>query len=95
MAREPWDLRVEPMSEAFRRHGYTWLEADPHRADFREWTPGEPELSAPANAVLRARQIVREKIGDGDAVRELRDELAKLGVVVRDADKAQFWRRMP
>ncbi|WP_170991019.1 YqeB family protein [Herbidospora galbida] len=92
VAREPWDLNVAPMTGAFRRHGYTWLDADPHRDRFREWTPGEPELSAPVNAVLRARRLLREKVGDGDAVRELRDELAKLGVVVRDTEKAQFWR---
>ncbi|GAB1821727.1 YqeB family protein [Herbidospora sp. RD11066] len=95
VAREPWDLSVEPMRAAFRRHGYTWLEGDPHREAFREWIPGEPDLDAPANAVLRARQILREKVGDGDAVSELRDELAKLGIVVRDAKKTQFWRRIP
>ncbi|MFF4616664.1 YqeB family protein [Nonomuraea jabiensis] len=93
VAREPWDLRVEPVADAFRKHGYTWLEDDPHDADFRVWTPDEPELPAAANAVLRARELLREKLGDGDPVRELRRELAKMGIVVRDEEKAQQWRR--
>lgn len=92
LVREPWELRVEQVADAFRKHGYTWLENDPYGGDFQVWQPDAPELPAAVNAVLRARGILREKAGDGDEIRVLRQELAKLGVVVRDEEKAQLWR---
>jgi hypothetical protein len=54
--------------------------------------PGTTALPAEANVLLQAR---REALGDKDAaddVRELRDELARLGVVVREEKTRQFWR---
>jgi hypothetical protein len=79
---------------AFRTHGYPWSEAgDPHDGEFRRWVEDDPELSPAANAVLKARS---KAFGQGDKgkadLRELRQELGKLGHVVRDRDKKQYWR---
>ncbi|WP_420708742.1 CysS/YqeB C-terminal domain-containing protein [Streptomyces sp. NRRL S-1813] len=46
-----------------------------------------------ANAFLKARQGALEKKGPSDDdTRELRAELARLGVVVRDEKGRQYWR---
>jgi hypothetical protein len=79
---------------AFRAHGYPWSDAgDPHEDRFRRWVEDEPELPPGANAVLKARA---KSFGDGDKgkadLRELRDEVAKLGYTVKDKDKKQYWR---
>ncbi|MFC0098495.1 hypothetical protein ACFFKH_13285 [Micromonospora marina] len=52
---------------------------------------GLPGLPPGADALLRARQ--RALDGGHDAeTRELHGELARLGVVVRDEGKRQYWR---
>ena len=79
---------------AFRAHGYPWSEAgDPYQDRFRRWVEDDPELPPAANAVLRARSKAFGQGDEGKAdLRELRDELGKLGYVVRDKDKRQYWR---
>ncbi|GAA0941887.1 hypothetical protein GCM10009554_33870 [Kribbella koreensis] len=79
---------------AFRAHGYPWSDAgDPHESEFRRWVEDDPDLSPAANAVLKARS---KAFGQGDKgkadLRELRLELGKLGFVVRDREKKQYWR---
>lgn len=93
LAREKSDLATARLAAAFGEHGYPWRpDGDPHRDQYRRWVPDEPELPAGANAVLRARATALEK-GDQKDLAELRQELGKLGVVVRDQDKRQYWRR--
>ncbi|MEU0070627.1 hypothetical protein ABZ027_13965 [Streptomyces sp. NPDC006332] len=93
LARQECDLNPGRVADAFTRYGYAWADADPHRDAFRRWVPGTPGLSESANAVLRARQESLEKKGPGDDdVQELREELARLGVVVRDERRRQYWR---
>ncbi|TDC52577.1 hypothetical protein E1212_08260 [Jiangella ureilytica] len=94
LARERSDLAADRLAAAFTEQGYPWRrDGDPYRHEFRRWVPDEPELPAGANAVLGARSAALEK-GDRKDVAELRDELGKLGVVVRDQDKRQYWRRV-
>jgi cysteinyl-tRNA synthetase len=52
-----------------------------------------PEVPPAVNAVLRARSkaIALGDKGKADA-RELRDEVAKLGYVIRDENANQYWR---
>jgi hypothetical protein len=79
---------------AFHAHGYPWSDAgDPHEGEFRRWIEDDPDLSPAANAVLRAREKAFDQGDKGKAdLRELRQELAKLGHVVRDRDRKQYWR---
>jgi hypothetical protein len=83
------DLRK--VAEAFEAHGYPWREADPHAADFRRWVPDQPELPSALNAVLKAREKSLEN-GSAEDARELREEAAKLGYVLRDEETRQYWR---
>jgi hypothetical protein len=54
--------------------------------------PGLPELPATAHALLAARQKAVDS-GDDSDKRELRSELGRLGYVIRDDRKRQYWRQ--
>ncbi|GAA1704917.1 hypothetical protein GCM10009745_60550 [Kribbella yunnanensis] len=97
LAREKHDQlkgEAHKIPQAFRTHGYPWTDSgDPYEDRFRRWVEDEPELPPGANAVLKARA---KGFDDGDKgkadLRELRDEVAKLGYTVKDKDKKQYWR---
>ncbi|GGY27815.1 hypothetical protein GCM10010384_38660 [Streptomyces djakartensis] len=91
LARERCGLPWQRLAEALEAHGYAWVEEDPYRAEFRRWVPGTPGLPEGADALLSARARARKHDDAADA-RELRGELLRLGVVVRDEEKRQYWR---
>lgn len=83
---------VKQLAEGFLAHGYPWLpDGDPYRNEYRRWVEDMPGLPAGGNALLKARAEALKK-EDEDNVAELRQELARLGVVVHDRDKRQWWR---
>ncbi|WP_455752916.1 YqeB family protein [Streptomyces chartreusis] len=92
IAREECGLPWTRVAEAFAAHGYRWADEDPHLEEFRRWVPGMPGMPDGADALLRARAAAREKDAGTDDVRELRGELLRLGVVVRDEKGRQYWR---
>ena len=92
LVREKSDLGGRHLRDAFVAHGYPWQDdGDPHGAEFRRWVPETPTLPVGANALLKARARALDK-GDREDAAELRSELARLGVVVRDEKKRQFVR---
>ncbi len=92
LARESSDLDKGLVEEVFRKQGYAWLpDGDPHRDEYRRWVESDPDLPQAADAFLRARARALKDDKKDDAA-ELRDELARLGVVVRDEKKKQYWR---
>jgi hypothetical protein len=93
LAREPCHLPVKRLAPAFRSQGIAWSDRDPYADAYRRWIPDSPDVPADANAVFAARQEAL-KSGDGRDITELRDELARLGFVVRDDHKRQYWRRV-
>jgi len=92
LAREPSHLIRRRLRAAFAEHGIAWAEQDPYLASYRRWVPGLPELPAAAHALFAARQRALAS-GDERDQRELREELSRLGYVVRDDHKRQHWRR--
>ncbi|KJK34201.1 hypothetical protein UK15_37135 [Streptomyces variegatus] len=92
LAREHCGLNWQRLADALTEHGYTWAREDPHHAEFRRWVPGTPGLPTGADALLRARAQVRKDEGSAEEARELRGELLRLGVVVRDEEKRQYVR---
>ncbi|MBN6039941.1 hypothetical protein [Amycolatopsis sp. 195334CR] len=95
LARESSDLPKQRVRAAFEQHGFPWhADGDPYREDYRLWVEGTPELSDRANALLRARKEALTK-DQGDEVKELRRELVKAGVFVREEKKRQYWRTSP
>ncbi|ASF06474.1 hypothetical protein NBRGN_063_00050 [Nocardia brasiliensis NBRC 14402] len=86
------DLSRNDIEQAFRDHGYPWLDQDdPFGADFLRWVDGRPESGPAVDAVLRAR---RRALADEKplAVEELDEELLALGVDVRDRQGEQHIR---
>lgn len=95
LAREKTDITADNLRDVFEAHDFTWLAAgDPYRDDFHRWLPEapSPELPAGAAALLKLRDRALRKDNKHDII-DLRTELAKLGVVVRDEKKRQYWRR--
>ncbi|MDA0565051.1 hypothetical protein LG943_12075 [Streptomonospora sp. S1-112] len=87
-------LKPHRLAKAFRAHAYPWRDdGDPHAEDFRRWVPGLPELSVGAHALFAARAKALEKDQSSDA-EDLREEINALGIVVRDMNKRQYFRRV-
>jgi hypothetical protein len=91
LAREPSYLSGHHLREAFLQRGIAWADGDPYSSAYRRWVPGLPEIPATAHALFEARQEAL-KSGDESDQRELRIELARLGYVIRDDHKRQYWR---
>jgi hypothetical protein len=93
LAREASDLEADRLGDAFVAHGFPWRAGgDPYLGAYQRWVDGVPGLPAGADALFKARARALDK-GDGDEVAKLRADLARLGVVVRDEHKRQYWRR--
>ncbi len=83
---------IAQLAEGFQAHGYPWMPGgDPYRAEYKRWVEDMPNLPPGANALFKARATALEK-EDEKNIAELREELAKLGLVVRDTDDRQWWR---
>ncbi|WP_327039193.1 hypothetical protein [Micromonospora maris] len=91
LVRQRSDLPADRLATALKEHGWPWADADPHRDEYRRWVPDLPGLPTGADALLRARQEALER-DRRDEARELRAELGRYGVVVRDDAKRQYWR---
>lgn len=91
LVRERTDLAASRLRDAFTAHGYAWHDTDPHQDAFRLWVEDSPDLPSSAHALLKARRRALERDKKDDAG-ELREELAKLGVVVREEKRRQYWR---
>lgn len=91
VARETVELSFRRVRAAFEAHGYRWLDADPYADAYKIWVADEPALPVGANALLKAR---KKALADGEKAEsaELRHELGKLGVVVREEKGRQYWR---
>ncbi|TQN28484.1 hypothetical protein FHX37_3829 [Haloactinospora alba] len=86
-------LDTRHLGSALLAHGYPWrADGDPHADEYRRWVPDLPGLPDGADALFRARQRALRG-SDGEDAEELRAELARLGIVVRDEGRRQYWRR--
>lgn len=99
LARENSDESTKRLTsdfaEVFRKHGYPWVsEGDPYKDDYRRWVLDTPDMSAAANAVMKAREIALQKKTTMD-IQDLRKELVKMGYIIRDEGTRQYWRRVP
>lgn len=91
LTRDPNPTSREKLAAVFRAHGYPWRDADPFAEMYRRWQPDTPDLPAPVNAVLAAREVALRKKARGE-VRGLSEALHKLGYATRDEGSRQFWR---
>jgi hypothetical protein len=91
LAREKPEVSAREVAAGFQAHGYPWTDTDPYLDKYRLWVPETPGLPDGANALLTARARALEK-KQADDVAELRREVGRLGVVVRDDGSRQYWR---
>jgi hypothetical protein len=92
LLRETSEAKAADIARAFTAHGYPWVKGDPYEELYRRWVPETPDLPGAVNALLKAREAALKK-NAGDDIVELRDEVQKLGFVVRDGKSAtQYWR---
>ncbi|WP_229520878.1 DUF308 domain-containing protein [Paenibacillus sp. GM2] len=89
--RDEADGKSKAIAEAFIRAGYDWREQDPFAEEYARWVADAPGLSPGANALFLAREKAIDREDKEDA-EDLRKELSKLGVTVRDEKKRQYWR---
>ncbi len=94
LARDKPEVSATAVAAGFRDHGYPWADGDPHLNSYRLWVPALPDLPPGADALLSARARALEKKRQDEAT-ELRRELARVGVVVRDQGSRQYWRPTP
>ncbi|MFB4330020.1 DUF308 domain-containing protein [Paenibacillus sp. CR_12] len=90
--REKPEAKRETVAEAFKRHGYSWRDRDPFADHYVRWVADSPELTPSMNALFLAREKAIENENREDAA-DLRRELSKLGITVRDDGKRQYWRQ--
>src|SRR5690606_19175879 len=82
----------EDLAEAFQNHGYPWsADGDPFKDRYRRWVPDLPELPPSAHALLKVRERALKEKNKKD-IAELREELAKIGYIVRDEGVNQYGR---
>ncbi|AJW39853.1 MULTISPECIES: YqeB family protein [unclassified Rhodococcus (in: high G+C Gram-positive bacteria)] len=91
LVRVPSEEKRDAIEAAFEKRGWSVATGDPYADLYRLWVPETPGLAPEVNAVLKARAMALKKKAASDA-RELRTELDRLGVVVRDKKTSQYWR---
>ncbi|NEW07635.1 DUF308 domain-containing protein [Paenibacillus sp. SYP-B3998] len=89
--REKVESSSTRISDAFKRYGFPWSKEDPFKDQYRLWVSASPDLELGVNALLQARKIAIEKKEISD-VKEIKRELSKLGIAVRDEANLQYWR---
>ena len=92
-ARERTWHRAARLRRAFSAEGWPWRDGDPYAAEYSRWVEGLPDVGAREEALLRARHAALRS-GDAADASALREELGRLGVVVRDEGRRQYWRRV-
>lgn len=89
--REELDVKKEKAKEAFHYYRYPWHDEDPYKDHYERWVPDHPDFSEKINALLDARAKALEE-DERDDAKQLRKDLAKLGVIIKDEKNAQYVR---
>ncbi|MFD6857957.1 hypothetical protein ACFWCF_11555 [Rhodococcus sp. NPDC060090] len=87
------DLDRAAVGRAFTGHGYPWTEKSIHGGEFSRWVDGDPALDGETHGLLRERRHALSH-KETNTAEELRNKLQAGGIVVRDRDKRQEYRRV-
>lgn len=85
------ETKEDNVQEAFQTYQYPWKEKDPFNDQYQRWVLGHPDFPEKINALLYAREHALKEKKKEDA-KYLREDLAKLGVVIRDERNGQYVR---
>lgn len=89
--REVIESKKDKVREVMNNYRYPWKEKDPFDNEYKRWVAGHPDFSAEINALLNAREQALNE-GEKKKAKQLQTDLAKLGVVIRDENNAQYVR---
>ncbi|MCC2251797.1 hypothetical protein JUJ52_17780 [Virgibacillus sp. AGTR] len=89
--REDLEVKKEEAKGAFLYYGYPWKNEDPFIKDYQRWELGNNQYPSDINSILYARERALKEDNEEEA-KQLREDLAKLGVVIQDKQKAQYIR---
>ncbi|WP_102272882.1 YqeB family protein [Cytobacillus massiliigabonensis] len=89
--REVIDAKKDIVREAFQNDQYPWNEKDPFESDYQRWVLGHPDFPEKISAFLYAREHALKENKKKEA-KHLREDLAKLGAVIKDDKGAQYVR---
>lgn len=85
------ETKKEVVREAFNKYQYPWKEEDPFESHYQRWVIGHPDFPEKINALLYAREHALKENKKKEA-EYLREDLAKLGAVIRDERNGQYVR---
>jgi len=91
MFNEKYDGNKKKMAKTFLSLGYPWFDSDPYQAAYRRWDENDHQIPAAVHALLRARKGCLENDQETMA-RQLRLDLAGIGVAVKDRKDKQYIR---
>lgn len=89
--REVIETKEDTVQEAFNNYKYPWHGEDPFDSEYQRWVIGHPDFPEKINALLYAREHALKENKKKD-VKYLREDLAVLGVVIRDERNGQYVR---
>lgn len=91
LLRQETDYSTAKLENTFQKFHYPWVREDPYINEFFKWTAGHDELSDTANAILYERRQAKRD-DDEKKVKNLKNDLMELGIVVKDSNNSQFVR---
>ncbi|MYL43552.1 YqeB family protein [Virgibacillus salexigens] len=89
--REVVESKFDYVKEVFLAYGYPFRNEDPYINYYQRWELGNGDLPSDVNSILYARSRALREDQKKEAKR-LREDLAQLGVVIRDEQNSQFIR---
>lgn len=91
LLRQNTDYSAAKLKSAFQKFHYPWVSEDPYINEFFKWTVDHEKLVETANTILYERRQAKRD-DDEKKVKNLKDDLIELGVVVKDCNNAQLVR---
>lgn len=91
LVRQDTDYSEAKLKDAFQKFHYPWTGEDPYTDEFFKWSAGHEDVDEMANTILYERKQAKKE-DDEKKVKDLRQDLMELGVVVKDSDNGQFVR---
>nr|WP_257347057.1 hypothetical protein [Pseudalkalibacillus decolorationis] len=89
--REVIETKEDTVPEAFNHYQYPWNEKDPFDSQYQRWVLGHPDFPENINALLYAREHALKE-NKKKNTKYLREDLAKLGVIIRNERNGQYAR---
>lgn len=85
------DMKLDSVRKAFHHHRYPWKDDDPFVDQYQRWILDHPNFTSHIHSLLNARERALKE-GKKKEAKYLREDLAILGIVIRDEKNGQYVR---